>query len=389
MPAPPTYPPITAEVEGHRLSLFVSGADRFQALLTIINDAKRSLRLFFYIFGDDAAALQVREALIDARNRGVDVTLLVDSFGTADRPDAVYAPLIDAGIVFARFNPRWGRGYLLRNHQKIVVADESSALVGGSNVVEHYFSDDPDGKSWHDLFIRIEGPAAKRLARYHDHLKDWMLGDRPTLRRLVLLLARHSDGGGPLRWLMAGPFRRMSPLTLRVKQDIESSQRLDMIQAYFAPNWGMLRRIGRIASRKGGAARLITAARSDNGTTVAAARHCYRRLLSRGVAVYEYLPQMLHMKLIIADDITYIGSANFDMRSLFINAEIMLRIDDAVFAAQMRDMVEAHIVHCEIITQISHEANSGPLARAKRLLAYFLVSTVDFTVTRRFSLRRR
>ena len=388
MPTLPRYDQIEAEVEGHALSVIVTGADRLNALIDMIEGAKESLRLFFYIFGDDDAGFKVQEALIDARNRGVDVTLLVDSFGTADRADSVYQPLVEAGVHFARFNPRWGRGYLLRNHQKMLIADDRKALVGGSNIVAHYFSDDPDGHSWHDLYLQIEGPAVGRLGSYFDDLRDWMAGKRQSLRALLRLLAEHSDTQGKLQWKMGGPFRRLSPLTRSIKHDIDSAKRLDMIQAYFAPNWGMLRRIGRVNRRGQGAARLITAARSDNSTTIAAARHCYRRLLTRGVEVYEYLPQMLHMKLIVADHHVYVGSANFDMRSLFINAEIMVRIDNADFAEQMRGFFAAHLSHCDAITAQEHRKRAGPLSRLRWLLAYFLVSTVDFTVTRRMNLRR-
>jgi cardiolipin synthase A/B len=388
MSAPPQYLAFETEVAGHRLSMAVTGADRIAAVLNIIERARSSLRLFFYIFGDDETSVLVREALIDARNRGVEVSLLVDGFGTGDRADTVYQPMVDAGIVFARFHSAWGRRYLLRNHQKIIVADEDCALVGGSNIVGHYFSDDPDGASWHDLYVTIYGPSAERLARYHDALKGWMLGDRKSLRSLTQILTSHSDTTGPIRWVMGGPFQRLSPLTRTIKRDLHGARRLDMIQAYFAPNWGMLRRLARICLRKGGRVRLITAARSDNTTTIAAARHCYRRLLRGGVEILEYQPQMLHMKLIIADEITYIGSANFDMRSLYINAEIMVRIVDKNFANKMRVFAEAHGPHCEIVTPQVHKARSGLFARMKWLLAYFIVSSLDFTVARGMNLRR-
>jgi cardiolipin synthase A/B len=389
MSTPPRYSPLEAAVDGHRLSVFVTGADRLRALLSIIENARSSLRLFFYIFGDDVTAIRIREALIDACNRGVSVSLLVDGFGTADRADSVYAPLVDAGAQFARFNPRWGRGYLLRNHQKLVVADEQRALIGGANVVEHYFSDHPGGQSWHDLYLTLDGPAALRLARYFDGLAEWMAGSRQSIRKLLTLLTSYSDQKGALRWVMGGPFRRMSPFTRSVKHDMDRARQLDMIQAYFAPNWGMLRRIARISERNEGRVRIITASQSDNETTIAAARHCYRRLLAGCVEIYEYRPQMLHMKLIVADDNVYIGSANFDMRSLFINAEIMLRIEDASLAAQMRGLFDAHLPHCDAITLEEHRRRSGFLPRLRWLLAYFLVSTVDFTVTRRMNLRRR
>ena len=135
--------------------------------------------------------------------------------------------------------------------------------------------------------------------------------------------------------------------------------------------------------------RLISASRSDNFATVSAARHCYRRLLRNHVTIYEYQPQMLHVKLIVADNAVYIGSANFDMRSLYINGEIMLRIEDSAFAKRVTGLVDAHVPYCDEISRAEHQAHSTWVARLRWLLAYFVVSTVDFTVTRTISLRRR
>ncbi len=384
----PRFESVHAQVDGHRLDLAANGADRLAALLGIIESAQTSLQLFFYIFGDDAIAQRVSTALLEACQRGVAVSLLIDSYGSADRSDAQFAPIVAAGGEFARFNPEWGRRYLLRNHQKIVVADRSRALIGGSNVAASYFEDKPDGSSWHDLLLTIEGPAAARLAEYHDRLRDWMLVGRSRIRDLTRLLAGASENAGALRWLFNGPFRRMSPLTRSIKHDIDAARQLDMIQAYFAPNWGMMRRLGRVVAERGGKFRLITAARSDNRTTIAAARHCYRRLLARGGEIHEFVPQSLHIKLIVADDAVYIGSANFDMRSLFINTEIMLRIEDAAFADQLRTLVVAHLAHSEPITEDLHRSRATPFARLRWLFAYFLVSTLDFTVTRRFNMRQ-
>src|SRR3546814_1303192 len=118
-----------------------------------------------------------------------------------------------------------------------------------------------------------------------------------------------------------------------------------LAMAYFAPNPGFLRRLGRIGER--GAATVVTAARSDNNVTIDAARHCYRRLLRRGVKIYEYGKQRLHAKLIVADDITYIGSANFDVRSLYLNMELMLRVDDPAFAGEIRSRIAEDIAVSE------------------------------------------
>ena len=158
-----------------------------------------------------------------------------------------------------------------------------------------------------------------------------------------------------------------------------------MIFAYSAPPGAMLRRIGQLGRR--GRARIITAAKSDNHATIAAARHSYSRLLRRHVEMYEYQPAMLHTKLAIVDDAVHIGSSNFDYRSLYINLEVMLRIEDAGFAAAMRGYFERELVQSKWITPELHKCRSNPWRRLKWAISHFLVNIMDYTVTRRLNFR--
>ncbi len=376
----PTYPEIIAEVGGHKLKFVFEGPERLQLLLDAIARAQTQLRLYFYAFGVDSAGTAVVDALIEARNRGVVVTLLVDGFGTVEQPDHLFKALIEAGVGFARFQPRYGRRYLLRNHQKMLIVDDAFAIVGGSNIEEAYFAADPEQQSWHDLYLQIEGDAVIRLGKYHDALAQWIAAPNGKIRSLVALLSSHSDDEGALRWLYGGPSRRLNKIARALREGIMQATKVDMVQAYFAPNWGFLRKLGGVAAR--GRFRLITAAKSDNNTTIAAARHCYRRLLRRSAQLYEYQPERLHMKLTIIDDVTYIGSANFDMRSLFLNTEILLRIDDAALADQMRVLIDRHCDHSKYIDRDAHRANSTLLRRARWLLGYLIVTTLDYRLTR-------
>ena len=157
-----------------------------------------------------------------------------------------------------------------------------------------------------------------------------------------------------------------------------------MIMAYFAPSWSMLRRILGIA-RRGGRVRIVNAAKSDNRATIGAARHFYWRLLKRGVELYEYQPTKLHTKLIVIDDVVHIGSANFDMRSLYLNLEMMLRIDDPPFAAMMRRFVEGEIANSKRILPEEHRKSMTLWNRIKWALGYFLVATADYNVARRLN----
>jgi len=374
--------PDTFTVDGNRLRLLETGAERCEALLGLIDGATSSLRLLYYIYAPDTVGRAVREALDRAIARGVTVSLIIDGFGSSVPAD-FFAGLEENGADICHFLPRFGRRYLLRNHQKLVIADETQVLIGGFNIQDSYFDDGPDG--WRDLGLCVEGPAAKRLVGYFDALAKWTHQETARLRDLRRALSRWSEPkGGPVRWLLGGPTRRLSPWAKTVRAEMRTARRLDMIAAYFAPNPMMLRRIEIIAKRRGSEARIMTAARSDQNSTIAAARHTYQRLLDHGVRIFEYQPAKLHTKLFVIDDIVHIGSANFDIRSLYLNLELMLQIKDQAFADHMRTYIERECADAREITLAQHE-KAGWLDRLRWSAAYFLVAVVDGSVTRRLN----
>jgi cardiolipin synthase A/B len=386
MPDQPIIQPQAAKIDGHELRFVQHGPDRLALILETIASANISLRLYYYIFDDDKTGRVLSTALISARERGVAVTLLIDGFGSQESDDSFFAPMVAAGVLFNRFIPRLGRRFLLRNHQKMLIADERVAIVGGFNIDTAYFKTTKNGQHWHDFALRVEGEAVSRLAAYFDALAKWMGGDKPKLRELTQILTRFSDKSGTIRWVMGGPFRRLSPYVRQLKLDLERAKQVDMIQAYFAPNPAFLRKLSGAARR--GSMRLISAARSDNVTTIAAARHCFRRLMRAGSDIHEFTAAKLHGKLIVADNVVYLGSANFDMRSLYLNSEIMVRIDDSGFAEAMRSAVAQHLPHCEAVTPASLKAGMGLFSGLWRRLSYYIVASVDFRLTRNLNWRR-
>jgi cardiolipin synthase len=222
-------------------------------------------------------------------------------------------------------------------------------------------------------------------ARYFDDLFRWSMRKGARLRSLRRIIGEYSEWRGPLQWKFSGPLSRRNSWWRSIGRDMRNAKQLDMIFAYFAPPSAMLRRIGRVGRR--GKARIITAAKSDNNATIAAARHSYSRLLRRNVELYEYQAAKLHTKLAIVDDIVHIGSSNFDYRSLYINLEIMLRIKDAAFADAMRGYFEQEIRDSIHITPELHKRRSNPWRRVKWAISHFMVNVMDYTVTRRLNFR--
>jgi cardiolipin synthase A/B len=122
---------------------------------------------------------------------------------------------------------------------------------------------------------------------------------------------------------------------------------------------------------------LILAGKSDVLVSQLAGRHLYRRLLRAGVEIYEYQPQILHTKLTVIDQAVYVGSANFDIRSLKLNYELMLRFEDEAVAATVRSHFDGHLEHCRPIERVEWRKSHGFWQRLESAWAYFLLARVD------------
>ena len=375
-------PPFHLTAQDHELGFYPAGKDRLKALLALIDGAQGTLRMCFYIFAEDEVSRQVRDALIAAARRGVRVTLILDGFG-ATASEQFLEPLNAVGGQTARFSAHWSQRYLIRNHQKIVVADELLAMIGGFNIEDDYFSP-PAMNGWNDLAVTVEGKAVSDLVRWYDLLLEWTSQRRPRWSAIRRIVRQWDAGKGPVRLLVGGPTKGLSSWARCVSEDLIAGDRLDMMMAYFSPPKRLQRRIARIAEK--GDTRLVMAGKSDNNATIGATRALYRYLLKRDARIWEFGACKLHTKLIVLDDAVYVGSANFDMRSLYLNLELMLRIEDAALADRMRDFVSQHLPASEAITPALHKQRSTLWNRLRWRLSWFLVAVMDYTVTRRLNL---
>lgn len=384
----PGLPGKQFQVAGHQLHLVHAPNDRLDAVLRLIAVAEHSIQMFFYMFADDSVGRDVRTALVEAAHRGVQVQLIIDSFGSAEISDRFFDPLTNAGGSYHCFSTRKGLGYIIRNHQKILIADDTHALVGGFNITDQYFGRAGDD-DWEDLGIIITGPEVPRLARYFDDMAGASADGKVRYRKIRSIIRQWRPGIGEVQWLLGGPTNRISPWALTFKRSLQVGKRFDIASAYFSPSQTILRRLAKVSKRNKGS-RLVLAGKTDNGATIPAARLLYRYLLRRRTKIYEFQPRRLHMKLMVIDDAVYIGSANLDVRSMFINLEIMVRIKDEALALYMRTLIDGLVAQSEEQTPVLLKARDTVWSRLKAAIAYFLVNSVDYTIGRRikFSLLR-
>ena len=385
VPAYVDYPVFAITAAGHALTFYPGGAARLEALIALIAGAQTRIQAFYYLFDNDATGIAVRDALIAAARRGVAVHLIVDDFGNDAGAD-FFAPLVAAGGTFGEFSPKWGRQYLVRNHQKFAIIDGAQVMTGGANISDHYINP-PAQDGWCDLAVVIQGPVVAEFAEWFDLLARWVEGEAQgrigQLRRLRDIV-KEWDGqaaghSGAVRLLVGGPLVRRGHWAWVFRQDLGRARRLDTVSAYFSPPRSFRRQIAQVARR--GAVRMVMPGKSDIGAAIDMARLLYRPLLKAGVRLFEFQPCKLHMKLLVVDDVSYFGSANLDKRSFRVNVESMVRIKDAALAEQLRGLIAHLEAASEAVTPQWYAQRAKFWARLRWQLVYWL-SLADYRISR-------
>jgi cardiolipin synthase len=349
-----------------------TGADWFDAVVRAIESAEATVDLEFYIWSPGRLAGRLHGALARAAARGCRVRLLLDAFGSELAGPAA-AIVRQAGIEVSWFNPRrWAR-LSFRNHRKLVVVDRSHALFGGCNVADEY---DGDGvqAGWRDLGVCTRVPACViALAQSFDRM--WEMA--PFNRLPMAETMPEASRGDGWELFVAGAGRGGRRYRRCLHRDLAAASQIDVLAAYFVPTTRVRGLLCRAARR--GRVRIIVPALGDVAIAHHASAHVLNRLLPSLVEVHQYLPAMLHAKLVITDDAVYVGSANFDPRSLRINFDLMLRIQDPQIAAQARAIVDEIQRHSSPYACL----NPAPLTRLRQYAAYAAIAWLDPYIARR------
>ena len=167
-----------------------------------------------------------------------------------------------------------------------------------------------------------------------------------------------------------------SPLRDAIRNDLQHAKQIGITCPYFLPSVGFRLQIA-APVRRGARVRLLTAGKNDVPLMQLASRSLYRSLLRRKVEIYEYQPQILHAKVLLLDDVVYIGSSNLDPRSLRINFEIMLRIRDPALAAEAWKQFETDLTHSRRCTLDDLRGHRTWWRRLKQKVAYFILARLD------------
>lgn len=389
--------------------LLNNGVSALMTRAALADHAERSIDFQTFIFDADEVGAFMLDHLIAAARRGVKVRILLDDYELGLNDEILVRLNSEPNMEVRLFNPfpdraRWSRPSQMalnldrlgkRMHNKVLVVDGQSALLGGRNISNHYF-EGPSESNFRDIELLAAGPVAKQAAESFDtfwnspivkSVSSFDLDGRSpeAAEELADLLALLDSEEGPaveyhlrrdefalrvsspfgLIWANANvvaepPIRQAegaskpSSEIARAHAIIRQSLRHEVVyeSAYFIPGERGVEVLAELTQRGVDVTVLTNSLASTDVIAVHATYALYRPdLLENGIKLFEYRADAkrpeplhhrirlgrsdsaLHAKIAIYDRRhLWVGSANFDPRSRKLNTEIGVMIDSPPLA---------------------------------------------------------
>jgi len=329
---------------GNNVRILLNGNGTYPQLWKDLASAERTITVQMYYSQPGAVADTMAKYLIDRAQHKVRVLLLLDAFGSQPLKRDWMQRLKAAGVEVVWLRPlRW---YSLqkaaqRSHVRVVVVDGRIGYTGGVGLADHYWLGDGHHEDqWRETNVRFEGPTVAALqatfaAGWAEATGELLTGD------MFFPKSSFADVGNMKAGLMHSvPSTGSTPAERFLALSIAGARKsLYISNSYFVPGENFMQLL-LAAARRGVDVRVLTVSKkTDVKTTWYAGRTYYEKLLEGGVKIYEYQPTMMHAKSMVVDGVwSYVGSMNFDNRSLSFNDESLLVALDPAVGAQMNSI---------------------------------------------------
>ena len=344
--SPETLGPLAAvgaTISGHHLlpgnsvTPWHNGDSAYAAMLAAIGNAKKIVYLSTYIFESKVTGRQFTDALAAAKDRGVDVKILIDGVGQHyARPSAVRM-LKRAKLDVRLFLPLRlippAIHLNLRNHRKILVVDGEVAFTGGMNIGSRHVAC-PDGSYvMTDVHFQLHGPIVSELETAF--CDDWRFVTGENLE--LSPIDTRSCGSATCRLIMDDPGENLDRLAMVIRGVVSAARnQVDIMTPYFLPSRELIAAL-QAAKSRGVRVRIVLPEENNLFYVHWATRNMLWELLMWDIEVIFQPAPFCHSKLLLVDDdYALIGSANLDPRSLRINFELGVEVFDRELVSHIR-----------------------------------------------------
>jgi cardiolipin synthase len=348
--------------QDNRLTVFTDGNHKFQSLFADIQNAKRSINIMYFIIKNDSVGRALINALTLKAGEGVEVRLLIDAMGGRQIAERHLIDFKAAGGKYAYFFPPKIKFINLRlnyrNHRKLAVIDGEIGYLGGFNVGNEYIGKKRKFGYWRDTHLRLTGNCVQDInARF---ILDWRFASKEDL---VLSSAYYYElpkaGNTGIQVVSSGPDSGRTEVKQGYLKMISSAKNRIYIQTpYFVPDSSILESL-KNAIFSGVDVRIMIPNKPDHMFVYWATYHYVGVLLNAGARIFIYNKGFLHAKNICVDgEVASVGSANFDMRSFYLNFEANAFIYDASEVYKLESIFQSDMADCDELTKLKYQNRS-------------------------------
>lgn len=407
---------VRSDTEGaERARLVCTNQEALEQRLRMINEAQTSVVLNTFEWYPDNSGTDVMAALYGAAERGVSVRILVDGFTAMGLDtDPTFCALAARPNVEVRVYNRlnlllpWRSSN--RMHEKYLIVDDTCYLLGGRNTNDLFLGSYSSKRTNDDMEVLVWQPAARpesslaQLRSYFDAM--WQM------RYCTAFTGHGSEKRLQDRWqalqsntpsyfaaydytAQTSPTDRLTlfsgPTTPMEKEPVvfyelaglmeSARERVIVYTPYAICNASMYAELGKIASGVPQAEMMLNSPR--NGANLFGSSDYLmqkNRLLRTGFTLLEYNGgSSYHGKLILIDrDISVVGSFNMDMRSVYLDTELMLVIDSEDINRQMESYMAQTRLRCtEVSASGGTETSSMGVGKT---LVYGVLKIVSYPI---------
>jgi cardiolipin synthase len=331
--------------EGNDFRILINGDAAYPEMLAAIDRATTSVVLSSYIFRADSAGSPFIRSLIEARQRGVEVRVLIDGYGAGYLWSATYRQLRHAGVPVARFLHSavpWRMPFLnLRTHRKILIVDGTIAFTGGLNIgAENLISTHPRYPVL-DTHFRVAGPVVSQLSEAFAELWTFTTGEPLTGDTWCPVL--QPAGDSTARAVTSGPDQDLEKIEFLVLSAVACAQfSVQIMTPYFLPDDRIITALS-LAAIRGLTIDIVLPESSNHPSVDWSTRAHIEPLLIAGCRVWTHSLPFDHSKLLTVDSTwCFIGSANWDMRSFRLNFEINLEVYHSGLVEKVSAIIRAN-----------------------------------------------
>ncbi|MEJ0089179.1 MAG: phospholipase D-like domain-containing protein [Limisphaerales bacterium] len=351
---------------GNKIQPLLNGDEAFPAMLAAIASAKKSVSLTSYIFDNDPSGNRFIDALRRAtEERGVEVRVLVDAAGTRYSWPPITHKLRQAKIPFAKFLPSsllqpWRVATInLRNHRKVLVVDGHIAFTGGMNIRHGNVLASKPKSPVQDLHFRVEGPVVTRLQEAF--VNDWAFTTGEVLDGRNWFPELKESGNVIARVITDGPDADYDKLRWTLLAALAEAQiSVQILTPYFIPDNALVTALN-LAALRGVRVDIILPSKSNLPFVHWASRSLWWQVLERGCHIWLTPPPFDHSKLMIVDGHwVFLGSANWDARSLRLNFEMNVECYGREFANEMEQVIAKKMLGAHEATLAEVDARTVP-----------------------------